>query len=342
MFDHNSGLLTGKGNDSTPRKYRLYISLFIVVFVVSSIAITRTSYANFKGFSNDEELQLTSVNLDLWPEFDQTSMLVIYRITLPNEVFLPVEIKMRIPASSGKPNAVAVSQPGGVLMSIPYDIQPASEDSPEGDWLWLTFKAILPEIQVEYYDPELKKDFYSRHYLYVWPGDYAVDLFRIQVQEPVGTSEMEIQPGIVTQSLGADGLMYYTVEVGAVEKGETFEIEIDYQKDDERLSSVYVPIYPSGPLDDTTQGRMKINLALPWMLGLLGLLLIVGGGFWYWKSGHGASFSGGKLLPPVKRETPIEDVEENGENLYCSKCGNRASAGDRFCRTCGTQLITDR
>ncbi|MBN1147372.1 MAG: zinc ribbon domain-containing protein [Anaerolineales bacterium] len=288
------------------------------------------------GAGAQAQVQLASVEVDLWPEFDQPSMLVIYRLTLSPQTSLPAEVRLRIPAAAGVPNAVAAQQLDGSLTTVPYEQQAA------GDWSWLVFQAPTPDIQVEYYDPSLDKNGAARHFEYTWPGDYAVGAFVVEVQQPSGASEMRITPGMANSNPGKDGMTYYRLDVGALAVGQPFEISVDYQKADDQLSSNSLPVEPSGPLDASAVGRMSLSDALPWVLGFLGFALIAGGGLWYWQSGR-------ELVQPARKKrsrrkpaaspVPAGEAEQSGY-IHCHQCGKRAQEGDRFCRVCGTQLRT--
>jgi len=72
----------------------------------------------------------------------------------------------------------------------------------------------MPEIQVEYYNPELIKENKHRHFEFSWQGDYSVDSLSIQVQQPAGASNMVITPSLGKGVESADGLIYYTSQVG--------------------------------------------------------------------------------------------------------------------------------
>jgi hypothetical protein len=92
---------------------------------------------------------------------------------------------------------------------------------------------------------------------------------------------------------------------------------------------------------------------------LIGIVLIAGGGYWYWQSGRSKE-APALLRRQWRREGEDRDEKpaENGtgedsgnssfggvnhtstqENIvYCQQCGNRAGPGDRFCRLCGVRL----
>jgi len=277
-------------------------------------------------------MTLSKVAVDLWPEFDRPTMLVIYHITLPAQTSLPVEMNLRIPATVGAPNAVAAKQPDGSLVTIPYTQQA------DGDWSRLVFQTNSKDVQVEYYDPGLQKTGDQRHFEYTWPGDYAVDAFIIEVQQPTGATEMQVKPGTISSREGDDGLKYYRMDVGALTAGQQFQITVDYKKNTDELSASSVPVEASGPLNDTNFGIASMTSILPWFLGGIGLLLIVGGGVWYWQSGRQKARPEREAHRRNKSgESPAVDTAD-ASNIYCHQCGKRASNGDKFCRTCGTEL----
>ena len=281
---------------------------------------------------------LASAEVDLWPEYDRPNMLVIYHMTLSAQVSPPVELSVRIPARVGDPHAVAVRQADGALFSVVYD------RVVQGDWAVITFTATTPDVQLEYYDPNLVKQGAATHFEYQWPGDYAVDSLVILVQQPLGASDMRISPGMGGGQTRADGLVYYTAEVGALQAGEQFSVTIDYQKSSDELSASTLTVEPSAPITDTTAGRMSITQALPWALGALGLILILGGAIWYWQSGRRTPSQENKRRRRKATSTdPTSTVSGGnqpveGEFIYCHQCGKRAGPNDRFCRVCGARL----
>jgi hypothetical protein len=280
-----------------------------------------------------QPLDFSAVEVALWPEYDRPSVLVIYRITLSPQASLPVEVRLRIPAYAGPPNAVASRTPDGSLYNLLY------EQENLGEWSELVFQATTPELQIEYYDTKLVKEGQERHFEYTWPGDYAVNAFQIQVQQPRNAGQMLISPSLGSGAVGEDGMIYFTSDIGPLTEGQSFSISVDYQKPDDELSAAGVPVQASGPLDDSASGRWTLNSALPYILGIFGLALIGGGAYWYWQSGQE------KSAPKRKRGTrrkssQVDDrpVANEGSHIYCHQCGKRAAAGDRFCRSCGTQL----
>lgn len=308
--------------------------LLLIVLIIPSPAYSQDS------------LRFSRLEVDLWPEYDRPSVLIIYRITLPVETTLPVDLAMRIPAEAGEPNAVAVRQPDGQLFSVDYQTRTS------GEWQIISFTATLPEVQLEYYDPGLQQDDSQRGFTFNWPGDYDIDQMVVQTQLPVGAANMLITPGPVSSQVLEDGLTYYFKEIGAVTKGQTFSIDMTYRKDSTLLSVESLQVQPSAPLSPTNTWRDQLHAALPWLfpedgstyqilpwaLGILALVLIFGGGYWYWRSGREAP------EPKRRRRTPASAANPpatEAGSVYCHQCGKRANPGDSFCRSCGTRLRSE-
>jgi hypothetical protein len=198
----------------------------------------------------------------------------------------------------------------------------------------------LPEIQLEYYDPTLVKQGTARQFEYTWPGDYAVDSMAVQLQQPLGAGSLTTSPGLGSGVAGGDGLTYYNAQIGSLDAGQTFDITINYDKATDSLSAESLTVQPSAPLAESNTGlRGQLTAALPWGLGLLGVILIVGGGLWYWQSGRNQSQKTKSTRRGRRSSTSRPEPASAGEgHVYCHQCGKRAGDTDRFCRTCGAKL----
>lgn len=285
--------------------------------------------------NGQEDVTLSELQIDLWPEFDRPTMLVIYKGTLSPNASLPANLTFRIPAASGEPNAVALRQVDGNLFSVDYGRQVS------GDWSLISFTVTMPQFQLEYYDPGLVKENDQRHYEYRWPGDYTIDRLIVRAQQPAGATDMRISPNMGSGLTGEDGLVYFSTDIGSVSQGDTFSISLDYQKEGDALTSGNLQVEPSAPISSSTPGRIDLTSVLPWALGILGLLLIAGGGWWYWQSGRE------EVTEPKHRRrraaaSPSQQTTQTPDGaIYCHQCGKRAEPSDRFCRACGTRLRTE-
>ena len=303
---------------------RFFLLVFILVLLIPM------------GIRAQDEVRLAYLQVDLWPEYDRPEMLVILRASLAADVSLPVDVTFRIPAAVGAPNAVAVLQPDGSLLNAMYETQT------EALWTYVTVTATSPDIQLEYYDPQLEKSDDARHFEFVWLGDYDVDSMLVQVQQPLGSSQMTIEPDLGEFQPGTDGLQYYIMEIGAPAAGDEFSVKLDYLKSSDSLSIESFQVQPSAPFTEGETPRtsdVDLLSLLPWFLGGLGVLLVVGGILWYWRSGQDVGET--KRTSRGRRAaTASQDRMDEGasDGTYCHQCGKRAASGDRFCRTCGARL----
>ena len=285
-------------------------------------------------------LELDTLRIDIWPEYDQPSVLVIYRFTLAADTALPAQVSMRIPADAGEPYNVAMKDVDGMLYTLSYTTRL------DGDWLWVDFSSTSAEVQLEYYDARLHADGAARHFTYTWPGDFTVHDVNVIVQQPLHAAEMAISGLESAGTPGSDGMTYYAANFGALQQGEGFSLEMDYTNASGALSAVSQPVMPVQALEEGAGQRTSFLGVLPWVLGGFGLLLILFGGWWYVRTVKGAP--GAKKRRHTPRRSEVEapyGPPASGDGpapvegaVYCHQCGKRAGSGDVFCRACGSKL----
>ena len=267
------------------------------------------------------QIALDTVTIQLWPEFDQPAMLVIYDFTLAEGTSLPAEVTLRIPTEA---TLIAVAYASaGDLLNAPYQ-EPYEEDG----WqvVTLTIDTDAP-YHLEYYAPLTIVDS-QRDYVFFWSGDYSVEAFNVSVKVPVDIIEITTDPKMKEAAPVGSGQTQLEWGTSGLKAGEQLPIKVTYTKTTDRLSM-------SGPLetqdvDENTEGRVSLSNYLPYILGGLGVLLIVGGGIYFWQTSQGK--------PASRQRHRSREQDDDGENVYCHQCGKRAQSGDRFCRTCGTRL----
>jgi len=202
----------------------------------------------------------------------------------------------------------------------------------DGEWLVISITATGPAIRIEYYDPNLKKDGDLRSYSYRWLSDYDVADFSAVLQEPFDASDFKSSLSLQDDGVHPENnLQYYFSSVGAVPAGKAFTFDVSYQKPTDTLSISHLDIQPV-TVDENTPGRVSLNNYLPYVIGGLGVFLILGGLAYYRQSGRSAS------KKSRRRQHASAGSEESESGVYCAQCGTRARGGDRFCRTCGSRI----
>ncbi len=182
----------------------------------------------------------------------------------------------------------------------------------------------------EYYQP-LSFNGDQRIFSYLWDGAYAVTAFNVIVLEPNDVTAFSMTPDYeaISQENGSN---YYDSGIVQLAEGEQFTLNLEYKKSTDALAAPSAGIQPADPVDEDTPGRVSLNNSLPYIIGGLGVVLIIGGIVYYWQAGR-KSFKS-----PRRRSHAHAEPENSAEDAYCPQCGARAKGGDRFCRVCGARL----
>lgn len=269
-------------------------------------------------------IKLSMLQVQLWPEYDQSSMLVIYDFKLPDSVKLPISVAMTFPKEAHLV-AVASQASDGSLVNTDY-LGPTVGDSVQT----ITIQIQTPTTyHIEYYQP-LSRTGNQREFTYLWPGDYAIDDISVSIRVPPDTTSIVTDP-IMKATKGADGSSDLIKDFGALAAGQDFPLRITYVKTSDTLTVPPESVQPSKPLGSNTPGRVLLSNYLPYILGAIGIVAVGAASIY--------------LLQPrnrfaaQKRQTHRPRAETRGKaEVYCHQCGARAEPGDRFCRVCGTQL----
>jgi hypothetical protein len=273
------------------------------------------------------EVTIASLEVDLWPEYDRPQVLVIDYILLSPDTPLPATVELRVPAAVKTPLVVAV----GSSPDLVTDQGVQFTTSKDGNWLVVSIEANGPAIQFEYYDPGLKKDGDLRSYTYEWSSDYDVKAFTVAVQKPFDARNLKTSPVLQDDGVYQNQLQYYRSEAEPIPAGDSFLLEMSYEKSSDTLSVSRLQVEPV-EVNEDTPGRISLNNYLPYVMGGLGVLLLIGGVIYYWQSGET------RASKASRRKRPAAEDEEHSTGIYCAQCGARAKAGDRFCRVCGARL----
>jgi hypothetical protein len=301
--------------------------VYFLIGIILIISAIPSGFVNAQISTPAIKNKLAIFELDLRPEFDHTGVLVVYHMVLSTDTKLPATLMVRIPQNSGGPSKVSwVDATNGNLTKIPPIIQQ------DGDWYDVTFTTPANEIDFEYYDPALTLIGTQHTYQFNWNGDFDVENFSIYIQQPVGATSMTITPALGSPKQGDNNVVFYYSRLGAVTEGTQFSIEMQYTKQNANLSVEQLQVKPSVDLSENTPGRTTLPKLIPWLIGIIGLLLILGVLWWIWLFRH--------TPHPARKSSPQKHSKkkENSAQIYCPQCGQRAEKEDAFCRICGTRL----
>jgi len=187
-----------------------------------------------------EQQPLERLEVVLWPEYDQSGVLVMYRGWLAPDTALPTTVALPMPDSVAVPSAVAKRPIGGDLLLTPYTVE--SHDG----WQWAYVQTDAPEIRLEYY-ADLATDAANRRFQFEWPGGPAIDQIAYEVMQPLGASDLSVSPGSSRPQLAPDGLVYQREEIGGVPEGGQFFIDVSYAKTSSDLTAANLGTFQPAP-----------------------------------------------------------------------------------------------
>ena len=275
--------------------------------------------------------QLESVNIELWSEYDQPSMLVIHEFTVSESTTLPAQVTLRFPPDA---HLIAVAFNNGTRL-VNAEFEGPKE---HGDWqIVIVTVRSRDAYRIEYYQP-LEEEGNKRKFSFQWFGDYSVKEFHLSALVPLDSTDIITSPVLSSTNRTSNGLYLTDVEgYGKLRMGEAYEFHLEYRRESaiDTNATPVSEVQASDLVGPDTPGRASID-KLPWIIGGFGLALIavILFLFSYWRSMQAdakslASVAGSKLTRRRRNE--------NGE-IYCHECGTRAKTGDRFCRICGSKL----
>jgi hypothetical protein len=271
-----------------------------------------------------------SVRVSLWPEYDRSEVLVIYRVELPETTELPTQVRLLVPPDTPELTAAAVRAPSGELVNAPFtqvdgDLADVVEVETDG-----------AEVQIEFYLPlEVTGDL--RRFSFTWPGGLATAAFAFEVQQPLGAADMQVEPAATSRSTDSLGLTYYLVDLADQTASDQPEVSFSYNKSTSQLSAdVLAP--PGGLATPALASGAPVDIRglLPWILLVAGVGLIAAGVVYFLRTR-----SDDRPARPRHRgskATPASNGRIDASPVFCHNCGAQATASDRFCRQCGTAL----
>jgi hypothetical protein len=270
-------------------------------------------------------ISLASLQVQLWPEYDQPSMLVIHDFQVAAGTQLPVSVTMKFPKDANLV-AVAVHQDETTLLNADY-----LESSAGDEWQSVIVQVQSPSTyRIEYFQP-LSRSGDSRGFHFTWAGEYAVQDFNLSVRMPADATIISAVPEL--QRGESDGPTYFVgSDFGAWAAGRSFDFRLEYTRTTDALVAPPNELAPSQSLNGSTQGRVMLSNYYPYILGALGIVLVAGGSLYFWQSSRARS------TREKRHHSSTEKAARRDDDVYCHQCGARAEPGDRFCRVCGSRL----
>jgi hypothetical protein len=274
------------------------------------------------GFAQNPVPVIDVLDIEIWPDYDKASVLVLLTGTLPGGTRFPASVTLPLPPAA-QLNAVARidSKDGNMKDDI------FSSTDPPGTLMFIT-----PDLQfrVEYYLPyTVNKN--QRSFDYTWLAAVTVNNFNLRVQRPKSAITLTTEPATANVVRSGDGFDYHTFPARAVPAGQPFSLHVDYKMTTEQLSATSLPPPNTGIQTPALPAPPSTGAGLNWALVAvaIGGLIIIGALIWQLVS---------RRPSPNIHHPNDSRVEKQSRAEFCRNCGEPVDESDRFCSGCGSEL----
>jgi len=310
-----------KSSDQFVKK-KIIVSMNILFL---TIIILMAAFGQPVTAQTSGRIEIATLDVSLYPEFNRPSMLVMYSIELDENTPLPAEITLQIPIDAQSLSTTNLDEDDNVisLNTEAVDI---------GLWKDVHFTAITRNIQVEYYDPNLVKEGVRRTFEFEWLSIYPVNSLRITIRQPFGASNVHSEPSLDRRFTGAGNIEYYTKELGPIPAGNLFSLIMIYTKNPSNPAYPALVVEPAVTINEETPGKTPSPLSVVlWLLSFAVAVLIMVGLYYWW-------FHTTTVEEQERVVKGVGIMNPEKQVVFCHECGRRSSPGDSYCSNCGTEL----
>lgn len=161
------------------------------------------------------EVSASQMKVSVWPEYDDSRVLVIYQADLDPSVQLPVDVTFSIPKGAEIGMACEVDSGGGHACK-PYQLVD------KGDYQTLTYKVEAQhKIFFEYYYDAFPAGADARSFDFVYRPGFIVATTTIEVQEPLRSTGFTLDPTLSHVATDSEGFKYHLQDFSALPVAES-------------------------------------------------------------------------------------------------------------------------
>ena len=266
--------------------------------------------------------EIDSLAIEIWPDYDRPSVLILLTGILPTDTTLPVTLTIPLPEDADV-NAVAHITAEGTLTDQDIDYSISGNE--------LTLTSPSPNFRVEFYMPYIA-DGLEREFTFTWEGETAVNNLTTVIQQPLAATKITTTPAASSTSTGNNGLTYHNLPVQSPTAGESFTVSAAYTMNSDSLTrdlqnETAVNTQPSSTI---TSQPIDTGIDWPILFAVLGFILILFAVIW-------------QLLVHQKKNNQPRKPQKiqpasTIKGKYCHHCGIPLQPDDKFCRECGTAV----
>ncbi len=270
-----------------------------------------------------EAPRLQTLNISLWPEYDDPRVLVIMSGTLAQ-----ANQQVRVPLPPGSElNAVAYASEEGQLLTADW-----TPETRQGQ-TYIIISVPTQQFHLEYYLDAVSSGEKTVVRVRIPVPQARIAQATLTVQQPRNTTDFVADPPLGNPEPGFDNLMYASRDLGPLSPGDIIEQEVRYTRLVPGLSTTPRAITTPVPsADDRTPPSRNWRLVTIGIAIVLVMAVLV---VWWLRRQSMAVET-----PPVskgrKRKRPVETTTLP---KYCPNCGHPFGPNDRYCAMCGTKRM---
>lgn len=270
--------------------------------------------------------RLANLQINVWPEYDDARVLVMYDGEVADATNLPRDISLFIP-NTGTLNASAYVDTSGSLITIPGS--PVTQDAGDG-FMRVTLKIPAPKFHLEYYYNPLQGS-PDKTMEFVYKAAQAAENVQLDIQQPLKAAKFTTDPATQVKTTDAHSFTFYIFNYASLDAGQVRRIKVSYTKTDPNPSIASIPQpQPAGSTADT-QTAMPLTSVLPYILLAVALALVALGGFAWWSRERNT------MEPePARADATRRKQRRSSAAGFCVQCGRALVTDDNFCPRCGT------
>jgi len=267
---------------------------------------------------------LADMSVEIWPEYDDPRVLVIYSGSVDASVKLPADFSLAIPPGP-QINMAGGIEPGGGHVHAEYRMQPRGDSLVDLSYTLQTRKFYMEF----YYDPLNGSD--DRRFTYRVVAPATVAKLVVKVQHPRRADNFAVSPGAQQVVQGGDGFPYSVIERDNVSAGASLPVSVSYHKSGREPSvQPQAAQMQTGPSSSTGQPMGG------WRMFLVGLLAGVAACAVYHILRPAVGGGRDEDRPTDEKRDRPQLVVSSGDSRFCTQCGQALGPTNRYCGMCGT------
>ena len=300
--------------------------MFIIRLIIMSMVLPSATVS----FAQEKNISISKLAISLWPEYDNSQVLVMYRGSVSGDVQLPADIRFNILPGTKNPHVASVTLTGAHIHD-PFEIKVDDKGT------YVSFVLKEPTFHLEFYFNPFTPGVNDKAFSYSYKTYYQVSNFSYEVQQPVGAFDFKTTPISFQEFTDEKGITHSQVSAGSLAAGETKKVSVSY--------------YKSG-LETSLQKIEKSEKGTDiYTIISTGVLILLIGIMIYSYYGNSAKKRSKVQRAGAKRKThtarakanePSETLIYRSDNVpnFCSNCGKEVDYNAVFCGSCGKQILS--